>query len=86
MVSRCLRKEFKLKSYKPAAKPCLTSATKKSLSFANKYHHRTMKKWKTVLFFNKSTVQQFTVQKSAEECRSWKTNAKESRQSTPSLQ
>ena len=64
MVSHHLSKEFSLKSYKPVAKPCLTSAMKKKrLSFANKYLHWTVEKWGTVLFSDESTVQQFVVWK-----------------------
>ena len=64
MISHPLSKEFSLKSYKPAAKPRLMSAMKKKrLSFANKYLHWTVKKWRKVLFFDESTVQQFAVWK-----------------------
>ena len=63
-VLRCLSKKLSLKSYNPAAKPCLISAIKKKrLSFANKCLHWNVKKWETVLFFDESLVKQFAVQK-----------------------
>ena len=44
-VSCSLNKKFYLKSYKPSAKPCLTSAMKKKrLSFANKHLYWTVEK------------------------------------------
>ena len=46
MVLHHLSKEFGLKSDKPIAKPCLTSAIKKKrLYFANKHFYWTVEKW-----------------------------------------
>ena len=49
---------------KPAKKPRLTAATKaKRLQFANNHQHWTAEQWGKVLFSDKSTFQQFVVQK-----------------------
>ena len=59
-----LSKEFGFKSYEPAAKSRLTFVMKKKrLPFANEYLHWPVEKWRTVLFFEESTVQQFAVRK-----------------------
>ena len=63
-ISRYLSKEFNLNSYKPAKKPRLTAAMKaKCLQFANNHQHWTAEQWGKVLFSDKSTFQQFVVQK-----------------------
>ena len=63
-ISRRLSKEFGLKSYKPAAKPRLTSEVKKKrLAFARKHRNWTAEKWGQVLFSDESTLQQFVVRK-----------------------
>ena len=63
-VSRRLSKKFDLKSYNSGVKPRLTSAMqKKRLSLANKHLYYIVEKWETVLFSDKSIVQQFLVRK-----------------------
>ena len=63
-ISRRLFKEFNLKSHKPTKKPRLTAAMKaKRLQFANNHQHWTPEQWGKVLFSDKSTFQQFVVQK-----------------------
>ena len=61
---RRLSKEFNLKSYKPAKKPRLTAPMKaKRLQFSSNHQHWTAGKWGKVFFSDKSTFQQFVVQK-----------------------
>ena len=63
-ISRCLSREFNLKSYKPAGKPRLTPVMKaKRLAFAKKHRDWTIQQWSKVLFSNESTFQQFVVRK-----------------------
>ena len=63
-VSRRLVDDFDLKAHKPAHKPRLTQAMKsKRLAFAKKHVKWTIQQWQQVLFFDESTVQQFTNRK-----------------------
>ena len=63
-VSWRLVDDFDLKAHKPAHKPRLTQPMKsKHLAFAKKHVKWTIQQWQQVLFFDKSTVQQFTDQK-----------------------
>ena len=61
-VSRCLSKEFKLKSYKPAKKTRLAMKAKR-VAFALKHRHWATAQWGRVIFSDESTLQQFVVHK-----------------------
>lgn len=63
-VSRRLRFECGLKSYKPARKPRLTAVMKsKRLAFAKKHETWTAEDWSRVMFSDESTLQQFVTRK-----------------------
>ena len=63
-VSRCLSREFGLKSYKPAIKPRLTPAMKaKRLAFAKKHQDWTPAQWGKVMFSDEFRMQQFVDRK-----------------------
>ena len=63
-IQRRLSLEFGLKLCKPVRKPPLTEAMKKKcLDFAKRHADRNTEIWKWVLFSDKSSVSQFSVQK-----------------------
>ena len=63
-VSRRLRFEFCLKSYKPARKPRLTSLMKsKRLAFAKEHAAWSAEDWSKIMFSDECTLQQFAVRK-----------------------
>lgn len=59
-LSRRLRKEIGLKSYKPAKKPKLTPAmAKKRLAFARRHAHFTAMDWENIMWSDETTIEQF---------------------------
>ena len=63
-VSRRLRFNFGLKSYKPARKPRLTPLMKsKRLAFAKEHAAWTSEDWSKIMFSDECTLQQFVVRK-----------------------
>ena len=58
--NRWLTDKFKLKAYRPAAKPKLSAKNLKDrLAFCNRYKSWTVEQWKKVMFSDESTVRQF---------------------------
>ena len=64
IIKRCLTNDFRLKAYKSAKKPGLTSSMKaKKYAFAKVHLHWTTESWRKILFSDESNVQQFTSRK-----------------------
>lgn len=60
-VRRRLHKDFRLKAYRPAAKPRLSSKNiKDRLAFCLKYRHWTINEWANVMFSDETMVRQFS--------------------------
>jgi hypothetical protein len=59
-IKRRLRDDFKLRAYRPAAKPALSSKNiKDRIIFCTRYQHWNVEDWAKVMFSDESQMQQF---------------------------